>query len=99
MLHPIAFALDWAIWVLEAILFAYMIISWLEFWQRTSRSAPRIDLSNPVVRWIESTAYSILHPIRRVVQPYQGGFPIDLSFLIAILLLGLIDQWVKTLPF
>lgn len=99
MLHPVAFVLVKAIGALQFILFAYIILSWLEFWQRSSRSAPRFDLNNPVVRWIQSVAYTILHPVRRVIDPYQRNSGIDFSVIIVFIGLGLLQQWIATLPF
>ncbi|HEY3414620.1 MAG TPA: YggT family protein [Armatimonadota bacterium] len=98
-MHPVAFVLGWALGALQLILFVYIILSWLRFWQQSSRSAPRFDLDNPVVRWIESVAYTILHPIRGVIDPYQRNTGIDFSAIIAFLILGLVQGWVQRLPF
>jgi uncharacterized protein YggT (Ycf19 family) len=97
--HPVADILALAIQVLSYVLLAYILISWLKYWQQTSRSAPRMNLDNPIVRGIESIAYTMLHPIRKVIAPYQRGMVIDFSAIIVFLLLGLVQGWVSRLPF
>lgn len=98
-MHPIAAILALGIQILTYILLAYIILSWLKYWQQTSRSAPRMNLDNPIVRGIESIAYTMLHPIRRVLAPYQRGMAIDFSAIIVFLLLSLVQGWVSQLPF
>lgn len=85
---------------LSWILIAYIILSWLELWRQMSpRSAPRISTANPIVRFIERVAHTVLSPIRRVVEPYQRGYGIDFSPFIAFLLIGLLRSWVSRLTF
>lgn len=96
---PVGFVLGWAIGILELILLAYILLSWLELWQRSSRSAPHFDLNNPVVHWIQSVAYTVLHPIRRVIDPYQRNSGFDFSVIIAYFILELIKGWLHNLRF
>jgi uncharacterized protein YggT (Ycf19 family) len=85
---------------LQLILVAYIILSWLEFYRQSQRRGPLIDPGNPVVRFIEQVAFTILHPIRRVLAPYQRGVPIDFSVIVAILLIALIRRLVvPNIPF
>lgn len=84
--------LNYTILLLQLILFAYMILSWMHVARQMSRSTPYIDPGNPIVRFIEDIANMILSPIRRVMSKYQGNFPLDLSFLVAVLGLDLIRR-------
>lgn len=99
VVRPVASALGIACQILVYILLASVILSWVEFFQRSSRSRSRINLDNPVVRFIESVSYTILHPIRRVIDPYQRGAGIDFSAIIAIIALQVIHEWIVQLPF
>lgn len=97
--HPVAWALGLACEILFWILMASVILSWVELFQRSSRSGTRLNLDNPVVRFIESVSYTLLHPIRRVIDPYQRGSGIDFSAIVALLAIQFVHLWVVTLPF
>lgn len=83
--------LDRFLWLIQLLLIAYVIISLVEMFGRMSRGGPRINMGNPFIRFIDDTANAILRPIRRVLEPYQRGMPLDMSVLVAFLLIGLVQ--------
>jgi len=99
-LGPIANFLNLALRIVELLLFAYIILSWVQLARSMSRSVPFIDPRNPVVRFLEGFAYTILHPVRRVLAPYQRGMPIDLSVIVVYILIEVFRNLVVLrLPF
>lgn len=97
---PIAQFLNYTLTVLYFILLLYVILSWVQVANQMSSSLPRVSPGNPIVRFIDDVANAILRPIRRVLEPYQRGYPIDFSVLVALLLIYLIQSIViPMIPF
>ena len=100
MQYPIQTILSSLVNVLMLILFAYVILSWVQVAGQMSRSVPRISPGNPLVRFIEDISGMILSPIRRLLAPYQRNIPLDLSVIVAFFGLVLIrDAIILRLPF
>jgi uncharacterized protein YggT (Ycf19 family) len=100
MAFPVQTILASLVNVLLLILFAYVILSWVQVAGQMSRSVPRVSPGNPLVRFIEDVSGIILSPIRRVLEPYQRNIPLDLSVIVAFLLLVLIrDAVIVRIPF
>jgi uncharacterized protein YggT (Ycf19 family) len=97
IVRPVASALALACQILIWVLLASVLLSWVELIQRSSRS--RINLDNTVVRFIEGISYTLLHPIRRVIDPYQRSSGFDFSPIVAIIVLSFVREWVIQLPF
>ncbi|HEY3266652.1 MAG TPA: YggT family protein [Armatimonadota bacterium] len=90
-MNLVIYVLMRALDILVLIIFASIILSWVEFFQRSNpRSGFRLNMGNPVIRFIESVAYSVLHPIRRVIEPYQRSSGIDFSPIIALVLISVV---------
>ena len=81
----LAFTLDLFLKAIEFIVFLSVILSWVGAARSVSRSMPRLDMGNPIVRFIESVSWTILHPIRRFLAPYQRDYPMDFSPMVAII--------------
>ena len=75
MLLGLAYILRSVIWLLQILIIARVVISWVS-----------ADPYNPIVRFISSATEPLLYPIRRRIPPIGGG--LDLSPL--ILLFGII---------
>jgi uncharacterized protein YggT (Ycf19 family) len=100
MHYPVQTILNQFITILEVVLFAYIILSWVQFAGQVSRSVPRVPSGNPIVRFIEDVAGAILSPFRRLLAPYQRNIPLDLSVIVAYLALELIRAaLVSRIPF
>lgn len=65
--------------LLYVLLITRVVLSWV----------PGVNYSHPVVHFIYRVTSPVLDPIRRVVPPVGG---LDLSPLVAVLLLGLLQQ-------
>ncbi len=72
------FVLDKVIWLYTIVLFVYALLSWVP------------DLRGAWSRWIDMLVEPVLAPVRRLVPPTAG---IDWSFLIVIVLLWLLDNF------
>jgi uncharacterized protein YggT (Ycf19 family) len=90
MHYPVQTILFQIVNVLELILVAYVILSWVRFAGQMSRSVPHVPPGNPIVRFIEDVSEAMVRPIRRLLAPYQRGIPLDLSVLVVFLLLELL---------
>lgn len=100
MVYPVQTILLQIINVLQLILFAYIILSWVRFAGQMSRNVPNVPSGNPIVRFIEDVSEAMVRPIRRLLAPYQRGIPLDLSVLVVFLILWLIrDAVVVRIPF
>ncbi len=78
--------------IVQLILLAYVIISIVDMFGRMSQRGSPINMGNPIIRFIDDIASAILRPIRKVLEPYQRGMPLDLSVIVAFLLIGLIQS-------
>jgi YggT family protein len=79
-------AVDWAIQVLILLVIVRVLLSWV----------PSVDYRHPLISLIVRLTDPILLPVRRILPPI-GGF--DLSPIIAILLLNLIQRLLHQLLF
>lgn len=84
---------------LNLVLLAYVVLSWVQLGRQVSRSVPHIDSSNPLVRFIDDTASMILYPLRRMLAPYQRGVPLDISVILAFLIIAFLQRLALALPF
>ena len=71
------FVLDKVIWLYTIVMVVYAVLSWVP------------DLRGGWSRWIDMLVEPVLAPVRRLVPPAAG---FDWSFLIVIVLLGLLDN-------
>jgi len=100
MHYPVQTILFQIVNVLELILFAYVILSWVQVAGQVSRNVPRVPSGNPIVRFIEDVSGAMLRPIRRVLAPYQRNVPIDFSVIVLFFGLELLKMAViARLPF
>ncbi|HEV2260808.1 MAG TPA: YggT family protein [Candidatus Rubrimentiphilum sp.] len=74
----IFFVLDKVIWLYTIVMLIYAVLSWVP------------DLRGGWSRWVDMLVEPVLAPVRRLVPPSAG---IDWSFLIVIILLWVIDNW------
>jgi YggT family protein len=79
-------AVDWAIQVLILLVIVRVLLSWV----------PSVDYRHPLISLIVRMTDPILLPVRRILPPI-GGF--DLSPIIAILLLNLVQRLLHQLLF
>lgn len=84
---------------LQLVLLAYVVLSWVQMGRQVSRSVPHVDSSNPLVRFIDDTANMILYPLRKMLAPYQSGIPLDISVILAFLILAFLRRLALSLPF
>lgn len=100
MQFPVQQILNQIVNVLELILFAYVILSWVRFAGQMSRSVPNVPSGNPLVRFIEDVSEAMMRPFRRLLAPYQRNIPLDLSLIVVFLLLWLLQAAViSRIPF
>ncbi len=74
-------AMQWLFQLFYVLLLIRIVMSWV----------PGVNLYHPVVQFVYRVTSPILDPIRRVVPPVAG---LDLSPLVALLLLSLIQRMV-----
>lgn len=74
----IFYVLDKLIWLYTIVMLIYAVLSWVP------------DLRGGWSRWVDMLVEPVLAPVRRLVPPSAG---IDWSFLIVIVALWLIDNW------
>lgn len=90
MVGFVFFVLDGLFSAIMFVLIAYMILSWLVFFNV-------VNLRNPTIARIadllDRVTSPILEPFRRLIPPVGG---LDISFLIAVLIIGAIQN--KLLP-
>jgi YggT family protein len=72
------FVLDKVVWLYTIVMLVYAVLSWVP------------DLRGAWSRWIDMLVEPVLAPVRRLVPPAGG---IDWSFMIVILLLWLLDNF------
>jgi uncharacterized protein YggT (Ycf19 family) len=89
--------IDLAFWLVQLVILAHVIMSWVIMVQR-----PRW-MYHPLVRWVEDTSFRILRPFRQLMAAVGlGRMPIDFSPFVAIivlqLLVGLLRSIVIRLP-
>lgn len=72
------FVLDKVIWLYTIVMLVYAVLSWVP------------DLRGGWSRWIDMLVEPVLAPVRKLVPPAAG---IDWSFLIVLVILWLIDNW------
>ncbi len=83
ILYVITYTVKFVIVVLEFLMMARAVISWLP-----------IDDENPIVNFIYTVTEPVIMPVRAVID-YFGwfmSFPFDMSFIITFILLSLIEM-------
>ena len=81
----ISFVFQQAIWLFDIVLLAYILSSW--FVQSTPNMAVR-----DIYLWTSRIVDPLLAPIRRLLRPYMGGMPFDISPIILAMLLNVLGR-------
>ena len=84
----IAIVLHETIRLFEIVLFVNIILSWFV------HSTPNMAVRN-IYLWTSRIVDPLLDPIRRFLQPYMGGIPFDLSYMVLYLFLNILGRAVR----
>ena len=71
--------------VFYLVMLARVVLSWV-------RLPPRSVLARHVAPWIYRVTEPVLRPVRRALRPYQGTIPVDVSPMIAIFALAVLER-------
>ena len=77
-----------AIFLFDIVLFVYIFSSW--FAQSTSNMTIR-----NIYLWTSRIVDPLLAPIRRLLRPYMGGMPFDISPLVLMMLLNFLGRIIR----
>ena len=77
-----------AIWLFDIVLLAYILSSW--FVHSTSNMTVR-----NIYLWTSRIVDPLLDPIRRLLRPYMGGMPFDISPMVLYLFLNILGRAVR----
>ena len=83
VLYVISTTVRYLIGVVQFLMFARAIISWLP-----------IDEDNPIVNFLYAVTEPVILPVRAVIERFGWfeGMPIDMSFFITFLLLSILEM-------
>ena len=81
----IAIVLHETIRLFEIVLFVNIILSWFV------HSTPNMAVRN-IYLWTSRIVDPLLAPIRRLLRPYMGGMPFDISPLVLMMLLNVLGR-------
>ena len=84
----IAIVLHETIRLFEIVLFVNIILSWFV------HSTPNMAVRN-IYLWTSRIVDPLLDPIRRLLQPYMGGMPFDISYIVLYLFLNILGRAVR----
>ncbi len=83
VLYVIATTVSYLITVIQFLMFARAILSWLP-----------IDEDNPIVNFLYAVTEPVIMPVRVVIERFGWfeGMPIDMSFFITFILLSILEM-------
>ena len=84
----IAIVLHETIRLFEIVLFVNIILSWFV------DSTPNMAVRN-IYLWTSRIVDPLLDPIRRLLRPYMGGMPFDISPIVLYLFLNILGRAVR----
>ncbi len=84
----IAIVLHETIRLFEIVLFVNIILSWFV------HSTPNMAVRN-IYLWTSRIVDPLLDPIRRLLRPYMGGMPFDISPMVLYLFLNILGRAVR----
>ncbi len=84
----IAIVLHETIRLFEIVLFVNIILSWFV------DSTPNMAVRN-IYLWTSRIVDPLLDPIRRLLRPYMGGMPFDISPMVLYLFLNILGRAVR----
>ena len=84
----IAIVLHETIRLFEIVLFVNIILSWFV------HSTPNMAVRN-IYLWTSRIIDPLLDPIRRLLRPYMGGMPFDISPMVLYLFLNILGRAVR----
>ena len=84
----IAIVLHETIRLFEIVLFVNIILSWFV------HSVPNMAVRN-IYLWTSRIVDPLLDPIRRLLRPYMGGMPFDISPMVLYLFLNILGRAVR----
>ena len=84
----IAIVLHETIRLFEIVLFVNIILSWFV------HSTPNMAVRN-IYLWTSRIVDPLLAPIRRLLRPYMGGMPFDISPFVLMMLLNFLGRIIR----